>query len=210
MHSGRNDSDSLEIEVKFWVKEINVMRERIIFSGAIPKGKTFETNLRFDDNAHTLIKKRSLLRLRLETNGINTLTFKSPPPVYDDGFKVFSEHEVTVSDADRMMAILNGLGYRAVQRYEKWRETFDLNNTLLCLDEMPFGTFLEIEGRKDDIQQASHILGLDWKTRITENYLALFDQIRQKMVLRFTDVTFENFSGIDFTPEHFWGITGMI
>jgi adenylate cyclase class 2 len=209
MHSGRNDSDSLEIEVKFWVKEINVMRERMIISGAVPKGKTFENNLRFDDNDHKLIKNRSLLRLRLESNGINTLTFKSPPPVDDAGFKVFSEHEVTVSDADRMMAILNGLGYRAVQRYEKWRETFDLNNTLLCLDEMPFGTFLEIEGRKDDIRQASHMLGLDWKTRITENYLALFDQIRQKMVLHFTDVTFENFSCIDFTPEHFWDHQGV-
>ncbi|MGD9972865.1 MAG: class IV adenylate cyclase [Desulfatirhabdiaceae bacterium] len=201
MQSGQNNPDSLEIEVKFWVRDIHAMRERIIDSGAAQKGKTFENNIRFDDSNGTLMKNRCLLRLRQENNGLTTLTHKSPQPVDTERFKVFTEREVTVSHADTMAAILNELGYRPVQRYEKWREAFDLNNTLLCLDQMPFGTFIEIEGQKTDIRNCAEILGLEWETRISSNYLALFDRIRRKMGLLFTDVTFENFGHINFQVD---------
>jgi adenylate cyclase class 2 len=199
--------DGLEIEVKFYVADLSRMRDAILSIGAREMGKTFEDNIRFDDRGRTLAENRCLLRLRMESDGKVTLTFKAPPFQEDPRFKVFREHEVRVDDAGRMTAILEGLGYHPVQRYEKWRDLFDLNGVTLCLDELPFGTFLEIEGEKNGILHASRALGLDWESRITENYLSLFERIRRDLALSFTDVTFDHFKGIRFSPEWFFSPT---
>ena len=199
--------DGLEIEVKFYVADLSRMRDAILSIGAREMGKTFEDNIRFDDRGRTLAENRCLLRLRMESDGKVTLTFKAPPFREDPRFKVFREHEVRVDDAGRMTAILEGLGYHPVQRYEKWRDLFDLNGVTLCLDELPFGTFLEIEGEKNGILHASRALGLNWESRITENYLSLFERIRRDLALSFTDVTFDHFKGIRFSPEWFFSPT---
>jgi len=188
--------ENLEIEVKFYLSDMDSIRDRILEIGAVPRGRVFETNLRFDDADNHLIQKKSLLRLRQDTK--TTLTFKSEPAFKDDQFKILKELEVEVSDFSTMKHILESLGFREEQVYEKWRETFILNHTNLCLDTMPYGDFLEIEGQKQDIKKLASEIGLKWKKRILLNYLAIFDIIRQKSNLLFYDVTFSNFINIRF------------
>ena len=175
---------------------MDFIRDRIIELSAVSRGRVFETNIRFDDADNHLIEKKSLLRLRQDTKTI--LTFKSEPPFKDDQFKILRELEVEVSDFTTMKHILESLGFREEQVYEKWRETFILNRTNLCLDTMPYGDFLEIEGQKDDIKKLASQIGLKWKKRILLNYLAIFDIIKQKLNLPFYDVTFSNFINIRF------------
>ena len=43
---------SLEIEIKFYIPDIDSIRARIRSLGAELKGSGFETNTRFDDEAH--------------------------------------------------------------------------------------------------------------------------------------------------------------
>lgn len=188
--------ENLEIEVKFYLSDMDSIRDRILEIGAVSRGRVFETNLRFDDADNHLIQKKSLLRLRQDTK--TTLTFKSEPAFKDDQFKILKELEVEVSDFSTMKHILESLGFREEQVYEKWRETFILNRTNLCLDTMPYGDFLEIEGQKEDIKKLTSQIGLKWKKRILLNYLAIFDVIRQKSNLPFYDVTFSNFINIRF------------
>ena len=188
--------ENLEIEVKFYLSDMDPIRDRIIELGAVSRGRVFETNIRFDDADNHLIEKKSLLRLRQDKKTI--LTFKSEPPFKDDQFKILRELEVEVSDFTTMKNILESLGFREEQVYEKWRETFILNSANLCLDTMPYGDFLEIEGQKDDIKKLASQIGLKWKKRILLNYLAIFDVIRQKSNLPFYDVTFSNFINIRF------------
>ena len=188
--------ENLEIEVKFYLPDMDAIRDRILESGAVSIGRVFETNLRFDDANNSLIEKKSLLRLRRDTKTI--LTFKSEPPFKNDQFKILKELEVEVSDFTTMKHILESLGFREEQVYEKWRETFLLNNTNLCLDTMPYGDFLEIEGQKQDIKELASRIGLKWQKRILFNYLEIFDIIRQKSNLPFYDVTFSNFINIRF------------
>jgi adenylate cyclase class 2 len=111
----------------------------------------------------------------------------------DKEFKIFRELEVDVSDSQTMIAILEELGFTPRQVYEKQRETYLFGRTELCLDTLPFGHFLEIEGGKDDIRKAAEAIGLNWKKRITANYLSLFSSLQQQLLLPFEDVTFENF-----------------
>ena len=188
--------EHLEIEVKFYLSDMDAIRDRILELGAVSRGRFFETNLRFDDADNGLLQKKSLLRLRRDTKTI--LTFKSEPPFKDNQFKILRELEVEVSDFDTMKDILESLGFREEQVYEKWRETLNLNHVNLCLDTMPYGDFLEIEGEKEAIKQLASRIGLQWNKRILLNYLAIFDVIRQKSNLPFYDVTFSNFINIRF------------
>ncbi|MGA6926715.1 MAG: class IV adenylate cyclase, partial [Desulfosarcina sp.] len=163
--------------------------------------RVFEHNLRYDTRKDQLFKTTRLLRLRKDRQ--TTLTLKSPPPVPDPRFKIHREREVQVSDFDTMDAILNALGYFRKQVYQKWRETWQLKEALLCVDALPFGTFLEIEGPPDRIMTICDDLDLDWKRRILSSYLALFATLREKEGWAFSDVTFDNFTSVDISFERY-------
>lgn len=186
--------DYLETEVKYHIPEIENIRDHIIKIGAVFKKRSFERNIRFEDSQNHLIKEQSLLRLRKDNKV--TLTFKSPPSRQDKQFKVLKELEVEVSDFATMKRILESVGFHEEQTYEKWREYYILNNTEICLDTMPYGEFIEIEGEKDDIKTTARLMGLNWQNRILLNYLSIFDIIKDKLNLSFNNVTFDNFKNV--------------
>lgn len=186
----------LEIEVKFYLLDRNFTRNRLLDIGAESLGRVFETNLRFEDSHNALLAEKKLLRLRWDTK--TTLTFKSEPSTQNSQFKILEELEVEVSDFSTTRRILEALGFHKEQTYEKWREAFMLNDTLFCIDTMPFGNFMEIEGEKSDIKNYASALGQKWEKRILTNYLEIFDILREKLDLSFSDVTFSNFKNVRF------------
>ena len=185
---------NLEIEVKFFITDASVIRRQLLALGAVSKGRCFERNIRFEDAEKTLYHQRSLLRLRQDARW--TLTFKSTPSKESPEFKIFRELEVEVDDFDRMAEILSELGYHREQVYEKWRETFRLENTYFCLDTLPYGVFLELEGNGEDIRQYSDRLGFNWSCRILKNYLRIFELLKDRLGFSFSDVTFQNFETV--------------
>ncbi len=187
--------EKLETEVKFYLSDIQSLRECISDLGARSRGRFFERNLRFEDLPKTLKNKKFLLRLRRDEK--TTLTIKSPASECNSQFKKMNELEVEVSDFDTMNHILEALGFHCEQVYEKWRETLVLGETLFCMDCMPFGNFLEIEGQEGDIKRYASLLGLQWSSRILLNYLEIFDILRKVLNLNFRNVTFNNFKNIE-------------
>ena len=187
--------EQLECEVKFFLPNGLSTKKILLDLGARSKGRSFEKNIRFEDRNRSLIGKKSLLRLRHDQK--TTLTFKSPPPKENQQVKVFNELEVEVSHFPTMKNILEALGFHAEQVYEKWREILVHEDTHFCLDTMPFGNFLEIEGRQSDIRRYAQILGLQWGKRILANYLEIFEILKKELILEFSDVTFDNFKGIN-------------
>ncbi len=181
----------LEVEVKFHLEQPDRMQQRLIDLGATFQPRMFELNLRFEDADHTLESKQQLLRLRRDASC--RLTFKSKPSPMETECKVYRELEVAVDDFDTMQAILNALGFKAVQTYEKWRQVFAWKGVELCIDTLPYGSFLEIEGSEVDIKAAAQMLHLPWHKRILSNYLAIFEVLRSRNNLPFKDVTFSNF-----------------
>ena len=185
----------LEIEIKFYFSSFDTLRGRLLDLGATCiVQRAFEHNVRYDTEDRRLLKNKCLLRLRTDPD--TTLTFKSPPPEADTQFKIYRELEVRVNDFDTMEAILNALGYFRCQVYEKWRETWQLKDTTLCMDTMPFGRFLEIEGSPEPIMQMVNDLELQWGHRILSSYLGIFEVLRKMERLGFTDVTFDNFKTV--------------
>ncbi len=196
---GETKKQPLEIEVKFYVRETEILQRQIAATGAVGRGRVFETNHCFDDDGGRLTKSASLLRLRRDDRA--RLTFKTRPQQSDPRFKTYREDEVVVSDFETMTRILEGLGYRRRQVYEKWRETYELDGALLCIDTLPYGTFIEIEGDGETIIRLAARLGLDWEQRILTNYLAIFDRIKRRFTLSFDDVTFRNFESVSIDVE---------
>ena len=194
-------SESLEIEVKYLLTDLGAIRNRILESGGVSLGRHFESNIRFEDRTQSLKEKKQLLRLRQDRKA--TLTFKSTPETEDPRYKILKELEVEVSCFETMRAILKALDFMEVQVYEKWRETFETGQTLICIDEMPFADFIEIEGPPKEIDALSDALGFSQGLVITANYLDIFARIRELEDLDFRDVTFDNFRGRpkDYTPH---------
>lgn len=188
--------DNLEVEVKFLVPDLPALRDSLLALGATPvHARVFERNERFETGEAALLRRGELLRLRQDT-GVR-LTFKGPSAAdAASEVKIREEIEVAVGDFDVMSAILQRLGFRPVQTYEKYRETFAWGDLEVVLDEMPYGDFVELEGPEASIRDAAGRLGLDWSQRITTNYLALMAHLKSAFGLTFDDLTFANFEGV--------------
>jgi len=81
--------------------------------------------------------------------------------------------------------------------YEKYRETFQLEENQIMLDELPFGCFAEIEGPDVEcVRAAAARLSLDWARRVSRNYLGLFSLLKERKGWTFDDLSFERFASL--------------
>lgn len=189
-----------ELEVKFFVRDLAPFEKQLKNSGAVlVQPRTHEINLRFDTANQMLTSSLQVLRLRQDTE--TRLTYKGPGELLD-GVRLRREIEFSVSDFQSAQLFLEALGYQVIFMYEKFRSVYNFNELLVMLDEMPTGYFLELEGPSPEIIfSTSQILGLKWETRILESYTVLFDRVRQSCGLKFRDLSFANFEGLQVTPE---------
>lgn len=67
----------------------------------------------------------------------------------------------------------------------------------IVLDEVPFGTFMEIEAPREVIRSMATALGLDFEARLVSGYGKIFDAVRSTYNLAVTDMTFEAFRSLD-------------
>ncbi len=169
--------DDQEIEVKFYVRDLATIEHLLQGLGAVCTAeRVLETNLRFDTADGKLAQQRKALRLRQDADA--RLTFKGPPEA-DTEVNVRQEIEFQVGDFAAARRFLEALGYHVSIIYEKYRTTYTLNDLTIVLDEMPFGSFIEIEGPdSESIRKAAGSLFLDWQARSTSSYLALFQTLR--------------------------------
>jgi len=101
-----------------------------------------------------------------------------------------------VSDIAQMQTILEKMGFTLALRLEKYRETFTYQKAEIVLDEVPFGTFMEIEGARDAIRDIVTALGLDFAARLVSSYAEIFEAVCTIYKLPATDMTFETFRSL--------------
>ena len=191
-----------ELEAKFYVADLGQLQETLEGLEAIlVQPRVYERNLRFDTPEQKLTHSAQVLRLRQDT--ANHLTYKGPSDV-KTGVSARTEIEFSVDNFDKAQNLLEALGYRVSMIYEKYRTVYELNNTLITIDEMPFGDFAEIEGTdRANIEKVCNQLGLIWEHRSLESYAVLFETTKKNLNLNFRDLTFENFAGIKIDASHF-------
>jgi len=162
-----------EIELKFRVEDENDMIRRLGTIGAEKTNEGLEHNIVFDSDDRTFREQGFLLRLR-KFAGRNTLTFKRAVTKKD--FKEAEEIQTGVENFGNMKEILLRIGFDVSWVYEKETTHFALGDILICIDKLPFGTFMEIEGTKEGIISTAKKLGLDPAEGITETYMELYEQ----------------------------------
>ncbi len=183
-----------EKEVKFYLADPARLNVRLGLAGfQLESLRVYEHNIRYDTADQSLTSTGRVLRLRAD--GRTRLTFKGGQlagAIVADR----EEYEIEVSDLEATRKLLHGLGYIEITRYEKYRTTWKAMRCEVTLDEMPYGTFCEIEGPDAAaIQQVAETLGLDWQQRILLSYLAIFDVLKEKAAVEAGSLLFADFAG---------------
>lgn len=162
---------ALEIERKYHFSDFAALRTRLRDAQAVYGGRDLEANAVWDTPSRTLREQGILLRLR-SVGDESVLCLKRPPDASSvgDQNKVFEETETGVADREAMGTILRELGYEIAFRYEKLRETWKMEGVTVCLDHLPFGRYVELEGSEQSIPRAEEILGLQGCPSTTMNY----------------------------------------
>ena len=124
------------------------VRQRLSELGAERKKEEFEENTIYIGPG--LAAGNKVLRLR-RVGASATLTYKYRLPG-PSSIKHQIEEETGVANPDAMTAILEATGFKAALVYEKRRETWTFAATEIVIDELPFGLFMEIEGRPHEIE----------------------------------------------------------
>ncbi len=135
-----------------------------------------EDNVVLDDGGRSLAAARRLLRVR--RFGTTCLITLKGAASFSAGVKTRTELETEVADADTALAILAGLGFGPVRRYQKRRETWSLERVTVALDETPMGSFVELEGDGAALAGVAGTLGLDPHEATRGTYLDLWTAFR--------------------------------
>ena len=159
--------------MKIPVAALAAVRERLAqVGGRCERASALEENWVLDDAQRTLAGAGRLLRVR-RAGDLAWLTLKEPGS-FSGGVKSRVEIETAVGSAERTLALLAGLGFAPVRRYQKRRESWTLGRITVALDETPIGEYVELEGPAELLAAAAASLGLDPRDAVTATYLDLW------------------------------------
>ena len=159
---------SIEIEKKY---RLDAETKSVVISALEEVGgeyirRDFEENVIYTSDG--LRKNGGVIRLR-HVGDRTLLTYKRRVQGRSD-VKEQIEHETEVSDVDSIRSILGELEIRPALVYEKYRDIWKLRSIEVVLDELPFGTFMEIEGTLTGIKEAEILLGIEDLETVHETY----------------------------------------
>jgi adenylate cyclase, class 2 len=164
---------TLETELKLRIPATGPLRPLLTalgFHEAVPRQA--EVSVLWDRNGE-LRATGSALRTRSYAGQIR-LTWKGPK-VPDPMLKIRPEFETGVERLESLEAILHALGFEPVLRMEKTRAVWERAELEACLDETPFGCYLELEGDPQAIRVAMEGLGLAPDRAEPRSYPELFE-----------------------------------
>ncbi|HMN11933.1 MAG TPA: class IV adenylate cyclase [Bellilinea sp.] len=192
-------SNDQELEVKYLVRDLPAAEAKFKALGAVcVHRREKEINLRFDRPDGSLTQAHQVLRLRQDHRA--RLTFKGPQDLNAEA-NLRTEIETTVEDFSATQRILEAVGFVVSTKYEKWRTTYEVKGIEAVLDELPFGSFIEVEGTSEsELKELSRQLSLDWSKRVPISYLSLFDSYKQRTGRRMRYLDFRAFARVDVKP----------
>lgn len=90
------------------------------------------------------------------------------------------EFEIETQKIESVRSIFRVLGYSIEHIFEKKRYKLEpINECEFVVDELPFGYFIELEGKEKDIEKSIKELNLESKERINGAYLKLWEKYKK-------------------------------
>lgn len=166
----------IETEIKLKVDDLELLMENLKNKAEF-LGEAFQKTIRFDTPDRDLERKGIFLRVRSGFENVITLKKKIETA---SGVFAREEIEVDIKDIDKMAKILSDLGFNRQWIMEKYRSEWKYNNLILSVDKLPFGDYLEIEGKEDEIEQAAKEFGFNFKNKIISSYWDIFAEYKKQ------------------------------
>jgi predicted adenylyl cyclase CyaB len=130
----------------------------------------------FDFPGELLRKKGAHLRLRKAGDKVE-IAYKEKKQSKE--FKKREEIETHVKDFDKIMKILEKLGLKEFNKYEKTRESFRLQNIRFDIDVYPEETgippLVEVESTEEGVKKGVEMLGFQMKDTSTASAWSLLE-----------------------------------
>lgn len=152
-----------EIEAKFLNIDFEQIRAKLSsLGGQLVKPMRMMHRVTIDTPA--MKAKDAFLRVRDEGDKV-TMTYKQFDALALDGVK---EIEITTDSFDNAVELLTAAGLPHHSLQESRRETWELGEVEIVLDEWPWlNPYIEIEGpAEDSVKEAAAKLSLDWKNAV--------------------------------------------
>lgn len=162
----------LETEVKLRISSTQELAPRLASLGFREEVPAQAERSVLWDRGTELFDQGSALRTRVYADAA-WITWKGPK-IDDPMLKVRPEIETAVVDIAALEAILRALGYGPVLTMVKTRAIWRGHELVACLDETPFGCYLELEGGREAIASVMVQLGLGGELAEQRSYPTLF------------------------------------
>jgi predicted adenylyl cyclase CyaB len=162
----------IELKLRLTTQQKTQVLKKLNQLGAQPHPVRHQIDTLFNCDHINFKQLDQSLRLRIETVGkkkIATLTFKGTPQHSPDGHKTRDEFN-TPANPEATPQLLQAIGFYPTLIIEKARSPFTIGKLEVAIDELKFGTFLELEGTPQDIQRVRRQLGLQTATPIKLGY----------------------------------------
>lgn len=164
----------IETELKFKIENPQEILKKLEDAEFV--GSKFQRTIRFEDG--TRLKDQGMF-LRVRSGFKNVITLKSK--IKDDTKEIYRREEIEfeIEDIESMRKIINKLGFTKEMIMEKYRTKFNYLGCEVVIDELPFGTYLEIEGEEGVLFSVAETLGLDKKDNINYTYWDVFEKYKE-------------------------------
>lgn len=167
-----------ELETKLRVDSLDPVRDRLEELGARRLASGIECNSMYDRPSGELTRQGVGLRIRtvaLEDRESQPAVLTVKGPADRSAVKSREEIELQSNDAVELERALQLLGFVRVLRYEKRRESWQIDDCRVELDQPPHvGLFVEIEGPTAvAIEKLKERLGLAASPHVDETYVGM-------------------------------------
>lgn len=188
--------DFTEFEAKFYPVQKDVYREKLASIGAIlitPERKMRRVIV--DQSVYPQLTVH-YVRVRDEGDSIRL----SAKIHAREGGKVGDQKEidVTVSDYDKTIKIIEAMGFTFTVYQETLRETWQYKGAEITIDTWPgLETYSEIEaGSEEKVKEIAEELGFDWNKKIIRSakflYIQKYGLSKEEIGKKLNYITFEN------------------
>lgn len=167
-------SKIIEKEVKYHITDPIALIDKLKEQNAIFSGYHLERTIRVDKPGWELSNAGTFIRLR--SGFKNTLTLKEARKKESEVSERM-EIEVEIDDVGLCQKLLQEIGLTESLIMEKYRMLWKIKDTLITIDELPFGIYAEIEGSIQSIKVISELLGLKYEERIIITYWEIYEEL---------------------------------
>lgn len=173
-----------EIETRIVDIDVDDVRSKMLSVGATKVKQENQINNIYDFEDRRLLKEKGYARIRIvkdELNNKNVYFMTTKKLLSQDKYKVMSENEVTISDAQEGANIFTSLGLKLFESIKKYRESYKYKNTLVEIDinEKSFCPFpyIEIETSvEEELKEVVSILGYTMKDTTSKTIYQILEE----------------------------------